>query len=641
MNILKRNLFFIFSIVLWFSACKKEEKTDPPELLPGSPAYFYEQGLNSSDLQEKLEWYDKGIKAVTQVRDTNLVALLDGKIYALQGLGHAEQSEKWIDSLIEVAKLQKDTFYQAKGYYRMSTLKGAQEDYQSQFRYAFIARQLNLEDGDTSMAARRSFDMANAQMALGDYPGSQESAAETIEFLKLKTGADSIFLSAAHNLIGLAYMDLGYNEDAIKEYKNALRYSARPKDSLTFLHNIAISYKNQEKYDEALAILENIVTSKAPDSTSKSRFIDNLAYTRWLKDSTAQVDSLFYQAQEMRERINDHSGLYSGYSHLADYFENKDRSQALQYARKSFEKAKESSSATAEVLALKKLISLTEGREAGEYVDRFVFLHDSIDKANLKAKNFFAKIRYDEKRKQQEINSLKELNYKHALEAQKLENRNLLSYFTAIVVFLAAVLLFYYLRQRSKREKLKGIYLTEKRISKRIHDELANDVYNLMSTLEQEAPPEINEKLARIYYRTRDISRENSEIDTGTGYMDHLVAVMSSLAGNVKIILKGEKSVNWQRINEEKKVVIYRVLQELMINMKKHSQTRFVAVSFAEHGRWLEIIYKDTGRGCEASCLKSGNGLKNIKNRIASVNGKFKIEAEIGKGFRAEIRIPV
>ncbi len=627
-----------------FSACKKEETADKsksPEPEPGSPAYFYEQGLNTSDLDDKLKYYNAGLEAVKSSRDSNMVALLEGKVYVLFRLGQYDKSEELIDSLIEAAENQKDTFFLAKGYYRKSILNRVRNNPELAFKNAFIARNLNLRAGDTSMAARRSFDMATAQMEMGDYPGSQESAAEALEYLNPKTLPDSIFVSAAHNLIGLTYMDQGFNDDAIKEYKNALRFSAREKDSLTFLHNIAIAYKNEQKYDEAIKILEEIASSNAPDSSSKSHALDNLAYTLWLKDSTARVDSLFFQALKIRNLINDKSGLYTSYSHLSDYYESKDKKEALRYARASLESAREYSSASAEISALKKLISLVDGDEEKEYVDRYIFLHDSIDEANLKAKNYFAKIRYDEKRKQQEINSLEDVNYRQALEAERLQNRNLIISFMAIFVFLAAVLLFYYLRQRNKRERLRGIYLTEKRISKRIHDELANDVYNLMSSLEYEATPEVKDKLAGIYYRTRDISRENSEIDTGSNYLPSLVAVLSSIAGNAKIILKGEKTVNWQRLEEEKKVVIYRVLQELMVNMKKHSMARFVALSFSEQGKWLEIHYKDNGVGCEASCLKAGNGLMNIRNRIASINGKINIESEKEKGFKVEIRIPV
>lgn len=162
-----------------------------------------------------------------------------------------------------------------------------------------------------------------------------------------------------------------------------------------------------------------------------------------------------------------------------------------------------------------------------------------------------------------------------------------------------------------------------------------------MNRLENVVSPEDKDKLAKIYDRTRDISRENREINTGPDYFTNMVTILSSLAGNTKIILQGAMKVNWQGLDEEKKIIIYRVLQELLVNMKKHSTAQFVAISFAENGKWLEITYKDNGAGCSASCLKSGNGLNNIRSRISSVKGKVHMESEQGKGFRVEICIPV
>ena len=401
MKPLKEIFSLLFLLFFLLAGCKKEAPSENGELVrlePGSPAYYYEKGYNTSEIDEKLDLYNAGLEAIEDKRDSNLVALLEGKIYALIRKGRHEQTEKWIDSLITTARYQKDTFYLAKGYYRKSLLHAFRNEPELQFKNAFLARQLYLQDGETAMAARRSFDMATAQLEMGDYPGSQESAAETIKYLKPDSRSDSIFLSAAYNLIGLAYMDQGFNTDAIKEYKNALRYAARERDSLTFLHNIALSYKNDQKYDEAIAILEEIAASKVPDSSSRSFFIDNLAYTRWLKDSTKNVDSLFFEALKMRKVNNDLTGLYTSYSHLANYYENKDKKEAINYARASLETARKIPSATSEVAALKLLISLLDSQEEQKYVDRYIFLHDSIDKVNLKAKNYFAKIKLDEQK---------------------------------------------------------------------------------------------------------------------------------------------------------------------------------------------------------------------------------------------------
>lgn len=639
MKILRILLLFHFLGFLLLVGCEKETSQDPvPIIEPGSAPYFYNLGLNTRDPEEKQKYYEAGLKAVEDVNDTTLVALLEGKVYALSMQGKFEESRKWIDSLITVAKIQENTFYIAKGYYRKSRLYALENKPELEFENAFIARRYNLQAGDSSFAARRSLDMASAQYEMGDLTGSQESATEALQYLNRET--DSIYLSAAHNLVGLAYMNQGLNEDAIEEYKNALRYAARTKDSLTFLHNIALAYKNEEKYDEALDILEAVVHSKAPDESSKSRYIDNIAFTLWLQDSTAKVDTLFFKALKMREEIDDLEGLQTSYFHLAEYFENKDKKLAKEYARKSLEAARQNSSSALEVMSLKKLISLVDGPEEKKYVDRYIFLHDSLDQASSKAKFHFAKVRYDENRKQEQISSLERENFRQTLEAERLETRNIISVFIILMLVLIGAVLTFYVIQRSRREKIKQIYFTERRISKRIHDELANDVYNVMSSIEATAPRETLDRLEHIYRRARDISRENSDIETGPEYGTALVSMLSHNTGSSRLVLKGEGEVDWNKVPEEKKVVIYRTLQELMVNMRKHSEAKIVAISFSKSGKNIEITYSDTGKGADKHEVLTGNGLHNVRTRVASVNGKINIKTEKGKGFEAKVSIP-
>ena len=49
---------------------------------------------------------------------------------------------------------------------------------------------------------------------------------------------------------------------------------------------------------------------------------------------------------------------------------------------------------------------------------------------------------------------------------------------------LSAVFLYYYLKNRNKKEKAEAVYQSETRISKKLHDELANDVYQTMAFVE-------------------------------------------------------------------------------------------------------------------------------------------------------------
>ncbi|MCJ7758255.1 MAG: hypothetical protein MUP24_08910 [Gillisia sp.] len=194
---------------------------------------------------------------------------------------------------------------------------------------------------------------------------------------------------------------------------------------------------------------------------------------------------------------------------------------------------------------------------------------------------------------------------------------------------------------RHKKEKIREIYNTETRISKVIHDELANDVYNVMSGLEAIAPAETMDKLEHIYSRTRNISRENMEIDTGPGYLDHLTALLSAICPeDARLIISG-KTISLNDLNPEKKFVVYRVLQEIMVNMKKHSRASLVALVFTEEKKYLKIDYSDNGEGTTRQAIQNGNGLQNVENRVFSIDGKLTFETEKGKGLKIMILIPV
>lgn len=183
--------------------------------------------------------------------------------------------------------------------------------------------------------------------------------------------------------------------------------------------------------------------------------------------------------------------------------------------------------------------------------------------------------------------------------------------------------------------------MTESRMSKRIHDELANEVYNLMSKFEAKGDAETVHTLDLIYRKTRDISREISQIDTGENFDKALISTLSSNAGEAKLILRGEKGIEWEQVPEEKKIVVYRVLQELLVNMKKHSCASFVAISFKQTGNHLKINYSDNGKGMEQENTRYGNGLSNIQYRLKKVNGKITYDTAPGKGFKAEIDLKV
>jgi len=637
----KSTPWFLFFLLLLFYACKNDEpvSSQEEEVIVGSALSFFEKAHEVEGAREKIEQINKGLLVVRNKRDTLLPHLLDYKVKNHNRLKEYDSSLYFADSLINIAQFQKDTASLAKGFYRKSRINEYLKNQEEVYIYNFEASRLFLAIKDSSQAGRRTLEMAIAQNRLGDFTGSQETATEALKLLDVKT--DSVYLCSAYNEIALVYHKQKLYEDAVSEYKNALRFSSSTKDSLSILNNLALVFKDKKNYPDAILIWKDVL-EKTESDVKKARFLDNLTFTKWLQDPSFPAEKDFFVALQMRNEIPNREGLLGSFDHLSQFYENTDVGLSTRYSEELLALAQELQNTDAEFIALKRLIPTSALSQARIYSGRYIQLIDSVQEAALKAKNTFAKIRFDKERKQQEIVGLEAQNTIQAMETRQLRTRSWIGILAGTLVILGLFFLIYYFRQRQKKHEIREVHKTESRISKVIHDELANDIFNIMSSLEPVAPIPVIDKLEKIYLRTRDISRENREIDTGEDYVDYLKAILSNnTPDDSKLIVSGENSVNWDKLKEEKKIVIYRVLQELMINMKKHSGAKLVAISFVVKNKNLNIRYSDTGCGTLWNPSKKGSGLQNVENRISSLNGKIIFESEKGYGFKIDMKIPV
>ncbi|MBI6117689.1 tetratricopeptide repeat-containing sensor histidine kinase [Salegentibacter maritimus] len=604
-----------------------------------SAYYFFERAINEEKISAKIQNLNQSLSKLHNKKDSLYPLLLDYKIYYHNRLEEFDSALFFADSLERLATFRKDTNWIALAFYRKAVIHRYLDNQEAVFKNAFESRKHYLQIGDSTKAARRSLEMAIAQSRMQDYTGSQESAIEALRYLNREK--DRQYLSSAHNIIAIAYRNQGFYNDALNEYKNALRYSKNLEDSLIYQNNIGLVYQDQKKYKKAISIFQKIYSEVPQDDyRSRARNLDNLAFTKWLRNKHLDVSLELQQALQWRKAYNDKSGLTTSYFHLSEFYKNRNKIKAIDYAKNWLETGETNTSLHSQVDALKQLLALSPSDTS--YVSAYIHLSDSLKKTNLRAKNTFAKIKFDEERKQQEISSLKASAALQTIENQKIKTRNYILMFVAMLTIALAIFIFYYNRQKHKKEKIIEIYNTETRISKKIHDELANDIYNIMSGLEAVVPTKIIDKLESIYSRTRDISRENSKIDTGSGYLKQLVALLSNICpANIRLIISGENNIPWSTINREKKLVIYRVLQEFMVNMKKHSKASLVALVFNEENRYLKIHYSDNGIGTAKEAIKNGNGLQNVENRIFSINGTLTFETEKGKGLKILIAIPL
>jgi two-component system, chemotaxis family, CheB/CheR fusion protein len=87
---------------------------------------------------------------------------------------------------------------------------------------------------------------------------------------------------------------------------------------------------------------------------------------------------------------------------------------------------------------------------------------------------------------------------------------------------------------------------------------------------------------------------------------------------------------------------LYRVVQEALSNVAKHSGARRALVSLSAHEDSLRLAVKDTGRGFDPALARNrGLGLINMDERVRSLGGSFSLQAKPGEGVHIEVRVPV
>ncbi|MDO3624653.1 ATP-binding protein [Mucilaginibacter sp. BT774] len=97
-----------------------------------------------------------------------------------------------------------------------------------------------------------------------------------------------------------------------------------------------------------------------------------------------------------------------------------------------------------------------------------------------------------------------------------------------------------------------------------------------------------------------------------------------------------------KRLHKHLEIAVYRIVQELMMNVVKHSGAKEAAVNIEVKKKEVLITVQDDGKGLDKHFNKyDGIGLKNIRSNVDLLNGNIDITSKPGKGTSINIDIPV
>ena len=190
------------------------------------------------------------------------------------------------------------------------------------------------------------------------------------------------------------------------------------------------------------------------------------------------------------------------------------------------------------------------------------------------------------------------------------------------------------------------------RIGRELHDDINQRLAMLSLELEQlqENPSEIQPRVKELRRQTAEISNDVQALshDLHSSKLEYLGVVAGMKSWCKEFAERQRMQIDFKSdvpsaVPLQIGLTLFRVLQEALHNVIKHSGARQVEVQLREDSSEIHLIINDSGRGFdpEAAYRGKGLGLTSMRERIRLVNGAISIESKRGGGTTIYVRVPL
>lgn len=224
-------------------------------------------------------------------------------------------------------------------------------------------------------------------------------------------------------------------------------------------------------------------------------------------------------------------------------------------------------------------------------------------------------------------------------------------WFRSAAVFVAGGIVFAFtygpIHRRRQIERLRL------RIARDLHDEVGSNLgtialYNQLAKAKEADPGPKSEfdEIDRVVQRTAQSLRDviwftNPEFDTVSGMLEHMEdSATRTLAGKALSFETGPV-IATRRLAVEFRRNFFFMYRELLHNILKHAHATRVQIYVAEEKNTLVLRVSDNGVGFDPGAGSAGNGLRNMKQRAAEMEGTVEIVSRPQGGTTVCIRAPL
>jgi len=284
---------------------------------------------------------------------------------------------------------------------------------------------------------------------------------------------------------------------------------------------------------------------------------------------------------------------------------------------------------------------------------KYLHIKDSIEKVASRKKFAYVQSLFESEKKDLEI-SRQQKNIALLSTKNKLKNQWMLFGGIGIVAVFTIIYLWRsktFIKKKEALQKqfsqnlIKNIEQERKRISRELHDGIGQNlllIKNKFQTIstQKEDLSLIDDTINEVRSISHSLHPFRFE---KLGLIASLKHTVETLQKNSKIFYSEDIETPKTPIAKDKQIFIYRMVQECLNNVEKHSQAKACRVSLSENNTHFIFEVKDNGIGFNLSDNSerlNSLGLKTLRERAKLINAKLIIDSQKNKGTTIQIKIP-
>lgn len=434
-------------------------------------------------------------------------------------------------------------------------------------------------------------------------------------------------------------------------------------DVVNQLINQSIDFRKQGLYNlqkEVLLEANEIISKEEVYDVWQDIIINGSLVRLYTKDNDVKkATAHFKKIEPLKKDISEVEFILAFYYMAeANYlFVNKQYNEAIQTLNLSIEIFRKTKDKDSEVLLKEHLVEFYEKtnqkEEAFNAQKEFLRLKDSlfnIQKTN--ALSYYQTL-YETEKKEREI--IEKNASIVILEKENNEKKRLLVFSISGLVLLFSSVFLYRNRKHLKKEKelqesfsqqlLSSQEEERKRISKDLHDGLGQSLLLIKNKVALNSDNNTKNMFNDAIEEVRTISRALHPFQLEKfGITKAIQNIINEFDESSDIFISSEIDDISNILSPEKEVNLYRIVQESISNIIKHSEAEAARVEIQKEPKYIHVRIKDNGKGFDFSEKHNdfkSLGLKTLKERTKFLKGTMKVESEKNKGATLEFVIPI